>query len=75
MSTLTYTLTVEESALAMAAIRQTAETLEEDLKTYDGLPDGIKNPAHDAMLDSIRVDVATLRALRVKFLTTGVPNV
>ena len=58
-----------------ASIVGFAETLEEDLKTYDGLPDGIKNPAHDAMLDRIRVDVATLRALRVKFLTTGVPNV
>lgn len=74
IETFTYTLSLEEAAVAMAAFRQTVETLEKDLKTYDELPPSIKTPAHDAMLDSIRGDVATLRALRTKFLTMGVPN-
>lgn len=75
MSTLTYTLTVEESALAMAAIRQTAEALEGNLTVYNDLCSSGEKPLPDSMIDSIRTDILALRALREKLLTSGASHV
>ena len=72
-STLTFTFTVNDTALMMAALKQTADTLDGQLKLYSEIePD---SESLKAVSESVSEDITNLRRLRGVLLSEGVPHV